>query len=108
MATYAAQSVTDAALAATYNAAANGDKVPPGVLLHVKNANAASLTVTINTPKTLRGDLQVDQRTFTVPATTGERFFRVPDDDTYRDPTDGLVTISTWSVTASVTYAVLI
>lgn len=107
MATYAAQSVTDAALAATYNPAANGDKVPLGSLLHVKNANGAVLTVTIDTPKTLRGDLNVDQRTFTVPATTGERFFRIPDDDTYRG-TDGLATISTWSVTASVTYAVLI
>jgi len=106
MATYGPQSPTSAGLAATYNAAAGGgDKVPAGALLHVKNANAAILTVTISIPVTVDGQA-VTARTVTVPADTGERFIRLTPYDVYRDPADGLVSLA-WSVSASVTFAVL-
>ena len=107
MATRATESVPTTGLAATYNAASGGgDRVSPGAIVHVKNGNAAILTVTISTPLTLDGDLTVADRTFTVPATTGEKFVKIQNDTTYRDPTDGLVGLS-WSVTSTVTFAVI-
>lgn len=108
MATYGPQQVPSTGLAPTYNpAGAGGDRVPPGALLHVKNGNAAALTLTLTTPLVLDGDLTVQDRAISgIPATTGERFVRVPTNEVYRDPADGLVGLS-WSVTASVTFAVL-
>lgn len=107
MATYSAQKVGSTGLAATYNAAASGgDRVPPGALLHVKNANAAAVDLTLATPIVHDGDLAVADRVVSVPASTGERFVRVPDNTVYR-AADGLVDI-TWSVVTSVTFAVLV
>lgn len=107
MATYTAQKPGSTGLAATYNAASGtGDRVPPGSLLHVKNANAAACNLTLVTPLVHDGDLTVADRVISVPATTGERFVRVPDNTLYR-AADGLVDLS-WSVTASVTFAVLV
>jgi hypothetical protein len=107
MATYSPQAPDDHGLAANYNAAAGGgDRVPPGVLLHIKNTNAAVLTVTLTTPGTVAGDLAIPDRTFTVPATTGERFARLTPYDVYRDPADGLVGLG-WSVTSGVSFAVI-
>lgn len=106
MATYTAQKPGSSGLAATYNAAgASGDRVPPGSLLHVKNANAAATDLTLATPQVHDGDLAVADRVVNVPATNGERFVRVPNNATYL-AADGLVDIS-WTVTASVTFAVL-
>jgi len=107
MATYLAESPTETGLAATPRTPANGDKIPGGVTLYVENANAAVLTLTITTPKVLSGDLTVLDRVVTVPATTGKRWFRIPNNDIYVDPADGLVTLATFSVTASVTYYVI-
>jgi hypothetical protein len=107
MANYAAETPTEQGLAPTARTPVNGDTVPGGCTLYVKNTNAAILTMTITTPKSVHGDLAVGDRVVTVPATTGERFFAVPNDDTYVDPLTGLVTIATWSVTSGVTYYVL-
>lgn len=107
MATYTGQSVGSAGLAATYNAAGvGGDRVPPNCILHVKNANASQADVTLVTPHVHEGDLAVSDRVVAVPATNGERFIRVPSDQIYQAD-DGLVDV-TWSVTTSVTFAVLV
>lgn len=107
MATVATELVTSAGLAATYNAAsAGGDRFAPGSIVHIKNTNAAILTATLDVIFVVDGNLVVADRTLTVPATTGERFWRVPNNEVYRDPADGLVK-ATWSVTSGVTFAVI-
>lgn len=107
MANYPAEAPTESGLAPTARTPVNGDTVPGGCTLWIENANAAALTLTITTPKLLHGDLAVADRTVTVPATTGRRAVAIPSDDAYVDPLTGLVTLATWSVTASVTYYVL-
>jgi hypothetical protein len=107
MATRATESVDTDGLAATYHAAsAGGDKVAPSesCFLHVKNGGGSPVTVTLVTPGTV-DSLAITDRTVSVPATTGERFIKVPA-SIYRDPADGLASI-TWSGTTSVTFAVL-
>lgn len=105
MADRAAQTFTEDVLTATYYAAsAGGDRVRPGAVLHVKNANAAPAVITMVTPATVDVDLAVADRTRTVPNAT-ERFLVVPTNQAYRDA-DGMVALS-WSVTSSVTFAVL-
>ena len=108
MATYAAQAIPKTGLNATYNAAAGGgDRVPPGSIVHVKNGNASALTVTIVTLDTADGDLAVtDRAQASIGATTGMAFIRIPTGWPYVDPADGLVGL-TWSVTSSVTFAVV-
>jgi len=104
MATVATQVAPVTGVAASYSAAsAGGDKVSPGCILHVKNANAASTNVTIATPGTLQGDLAIADRVVTV-ANGAEKFIAITSD--YADPSDGLAAI-TWSVTASVTFAAI-
>jgi hypothetical protein len=107
MATYAAQALPKAGLNATYNAAAAADRVPPGSILHVKNANAGALTVSIVTLDVADGDLAVTDRACTsITAVTGMAFIPIPRSAVYVDPADGMVGI-TFSVTPSVTYAVI-
>lgn len=108
MATVATQFVPSTGLAANYNpASAGGDRVAPGSIIHVKNGNGGTLNVTFDVILTLDNDLAVSDRVISgIPATTGERFIRVPNNNIYADPADGLVKI-TWSVTASVTFAVI-
>jgi hypothetical protein len=103
MTTYNADHVTVAGVAATYHAAAAGDKVKPGVTLIVKNANAATRTLTLVTPGTQYGQAIGDQAVV-IPALTGERIIKVP--DVGFTGSDGLVPLA-WSATADVTFAVL-
>lgn len=108
MANYAAETPTELGLNPSMRTPANGDTVPGGCTLFVRNTNAAPLTLTITTPKTQRGDLAVaDRVTSAIAATTGLAFIQIPNDENYVDPLTGLVTISNWSVTSGVTYAVL-
>jgi len=105
MATRPTETIDNDGLLATYFAAsAGGDKVTPGagVGIHVKNANASPTNVTIVTPGTVDG-LAVADRVVAVTNGT-DQFIAVP--ELYRDPADGLAAI-TWSVTASVTFAVI-
>jgi hypothetical protein len=107
MPTYAPQSATSKGVALTFNAAANGDKVPPGCQLVVRNKSGAPITVTLVTGLVLDGDLAVaDRVTDPIAATTGVNLVKVPNDQVYRDPADGLVQI-TFSATANVDYAVI-
>ncbi len=75
MALLATQKVVRTGLAPTYAAAAaGGDTFTPGqaVMLHVKNASAGALTVTVVTPGTTSGQA-IDDIIVSVPATTGDR-----------------------------------
>lgn len=90
-------------LIATYHAAAAGDKVKPGVVLHVKNTNAATRDLTLVTPGTAFGQ-PIGDEVVTIGATTGEVFVRVPEQGF--DASDGLVPLA-WSATTGVTFAVL-
>lgn len=105
MATRATESIGTAGLEATYHVAeVGGDKVAPGdgTFLHVVNGDAADKTVTLVTPQTV-DTLAVADRAVVV--TAGEsRFIAVP--GMYRDPADGLASL-TWSAITSVTFAVL-
>ncbi len=105
MATLAAQAVPqNSGLTPTYNAAAaGGDRVPAGngVLVVVKNASTAAVTVTLVTPGTVEGDLAIADRSYSVPASTGEVWF--PVGSNYR-AADGLATIN-YSAVTSVTVA---
>lgn len=75
-----------------------------GVLLVVKNANAAACIVTLVTPETIDGDLAVADRAVSVVATTGLEI--IPVTSRYRDSATGRATIQ-YSVTASVTACVV-
>lgn len=106
MATWDAEKVGSAGLAGAYHPAdVAGDRVPAGSLLHVKNANVSATDLTLVTPVVHDGDLAVADRVNTIAASGGERFVRVPDNTIYR-AADGLVDL-TWTVTATVTFAVL-
>lgn len=108
MATVATQQIGKAGTAPTYSAAdAAGDRVTPGqgTFLHVKNASAAAITVTLVTPGTEDG-LAIEDRISDSIAASGEDFISLANTKLYRDPADGLAGL-TWSATASVTFAAL-
>lgn len=106
MATRDTQQVTRTGVAATYNAAASGDKFRPDerTLLHVVNVDSSSHTITIVTPGTVNG-LAIADLTVTVPG-GGSRFIGSFPAGTFAAPADGLAAI-TWSATTSMTWAVL-
>lgn len=107
MATVSTQQIGKTGTAPTYSAAdAAGDRVTPGegTFLHVKNASAAGITVTLVTPGTVDG-LAVADRTSNSVAAGGEDFISLANAKLYRS-SDGLADL-TWSATASVTFAVL-
>lgn len=106
MATLAEQTITQAGIRATFAAAdAAGDRTAqqPGTVLHVKNASAASINVTVVTPGVVGGDLAVPDRVIAVPV--GEPGTEIDlTRDEYRHP-DGTVRW-TYSAVATVTVAV--
>lgn len=105
MADRSPQVFSEAKLTATYYAAsAGGDRVRPGQILHIKNANAAPTVLTFVTPGVVDGDLAVADRTNSITNAT-EVFIKTPKNQAFRD-TDGMVPM-TWSITATVTFAVL-
>lgn len=106
MATRATETIAATGTEATYHAATatTGDKVAAvdGTILHVKNGGAASTTVTLTTPGSVEG-LAIADRTVAIPA--GEdRFIALS--KVYRDPADGLATV-TCDPETSVTFAVV-
>lgn len=107
MATLAVQNITTAGIAPTYAAATatTGDRflAADGTFLHVKNGGVASTSVVLTTPDTVDSDLDVEDRTISVPA-AGERLIAVPD-DLYR-ASDGLGTV-VCTPNTSVTLAVI-
>lgn len=74
--TIAPQAIVRAGLAPVYTAIDATDTYlinnAGRMFLHVKNTNAAIATITVETPGTVDG-LAIAERTFTVPATTGDR-----------------------------------
>lgn len=105
MATLATQVVPHAGIAPTYGSAAGGgDKgvTGDGVMLHVKNGDSASHTVTLAIPETVDGQA-VTSRAVTVSA--GSAKF-IPLVDLYKNPSDGLAHWTYDGVT-SVTVAVI-
>lgn len=105
MAILTTQQVQITGTAATYAAAsAGGDKIDPGDhALHVKNASAAAVTVTVVTPGTVQGQ-PIGDVPVSVPA-GGERFIG-PFPKRDFAGADGLVDV-TYSAVASVTVAVV-
>lgn len=90
----------------TFAAAAGGDtaRCGAGYVLVVRNANAASRTVTITVPGNLEtGDAYPD-KTYTVAALTGEEW--IPLLAVYRDSSDQLAHIA-YSSTTDVTRALI-
>ena len=108
MTSYAPQAPDSKGVALTWITSAAGDRVPPGVTIIVKNTGGATVTVTLATPLTMDGDLAVaDRVSNTVAATTGFSALKIPNNEVFRDPSDGLVGL-TWSVTGATTqFAVL-
>lgn len=67
------QSLSSAGVEPTFIAAiADGHKIPNNgkMILYVKNTNAASRTITVKTPGIVDGDLDIEERIVTVPATS--------------------------------------
>lgn len=107
MATLTTQNIDTDGLTPSYVAAAGGgDKMLPGEhdFLHVKNGGGSSVTVTLVTPATVDATLAVGDRAVAV-ADGAEAMIRVPA-ELYRDPTDGLASI-TYSAVTSVTVAAI-
>lgn len=105
MATLATQVIPHDGAAPTYPAASGGgDKAVPGagVMLHVKNGDSGSHTVTLAIPGEVDG-LAVSSRVVTV-AGTGAQF--IPLLPLYEDPSTGLASW-TYSAVTSVTVAVI-
>lgn len=64
------QTFTETPLLATYySASAGGDRVYPGSVLHVKNANAATVTLTMVTPAGPAPSPTAPRRSWSSPAT---------------------------------------
>ena len=106
MATLTTQKITRAGLEATYaSAAGGGDSFTPSAntLLHVKNAGAGDITVTIDTPGTAIADVALANPAIVV--TLAEERFIGPFPYSYFAQTDGLADI-TYSGVTSVTIAV--
>lgn len=107
MATLTTKVVPNTGLSPTYDpAAAAGDKCATGsgVVLHVKNAHTAAQDVVLVTPQTVDG-LAVADRTISIPATSGSVFIPVP--DLYRNPSDGLCSLTYPLGVTALTVAVL-
>lgn len=107
MALLTAQAVVFPRLTAVYSTPSASDTITPdnGLVLHVKNTNAATRDVTVVVPGSTYGQANPDVVN-TVPATTGDNFIPIPNSPGLIDPTTGLITV-TYSATAGVTAALL-
>jgi hypothetical protein len=101
-ATLTVQTIT-MGLAPTYTAIVAADDAQfafdPDAFLHVRNTTGGAIVLTIPTNRNIDGDLDVPDRTISIPATPGAKFTRVFDKETYKQsdgnvylnsPTDGL------------------
>lgn len=89
----------------TYTAVAASDTVvadPAGLILHIKNGGGSSDTVTLTDPGLTPSGSVATNPSFSVPATTGDRMYRLPSS---LQNSSGIITIS-HSFTTSVTCAV--
>ena len=108
MSTLAVQNIVRAGLDPAYAAAANGgdEFVNDGkrTFVHILNANAATRTITFETPKTVAG-LAVAELAVVVPVTPGEQMIGPFPSDVFND-SDGKVQM-TYSTEVDLTIAVL-
>jgi hypothetical protein len=105
MAAYAVADTVNGGVEPAFVAVANGDTFPNDgkTKLVVKNGNAGACTVTINSVRPCSQGSDHDQ-SGVVTASTGIRVFGPFDPGRYND-VNGNVTVSTYSVTATVTAA---
>lgn len=104
--TYSPVAITVDGVAATYNAAAAGDKVSGAgedVFLTVKNGSGGSITLTITPSGNTAYNVALPVKTFTV-AASGEK--DIPVLAAYANPSDSNLVALAWSATPSVTFAV--
>lgn len=98
MADLTTETVTSTGVDATANAAdAEGDTVEYGTLLRVVNGGENPVTVTLVTPGTEDGDLEIADREITVPA--GEARYVKAAGRVYRNPDTGRVALEYSAVT---------
>lgn len=104
------QEITTDGLVASYDAAAGGQKVLPGqrVLLHVKNGDGSSHSITLDDPTSVSpvGAKQFDPDV-QVTITNGTSKFIGPIDRRFADHEDTNRADISWSATTSMTVAVL-
>lgn len=107
MALIATQVLGIAGTPPTFAAAAANDTARVGahLYLEVKNASGAPITVTLAYPGTLPSGDAIPDKTYSVPATTGER--RIPLLREYGDSSIGNVVAISYSATTSLTRAVV-
>lgn len=108
MAQLTVQQIKRSGLAPSYVAAsAGGDTFAPSsdTFLHVKNASAGAITVTVVTPGNVLGDIAIADVSVSVPA-GAERMIGPFPYEYFADPTDGLADI-TYSAVGSVTVAAI-
>lgn len=106
MAALTAQTITTSGVQPTViQPGASGDTVPINARVRVSNGTAGSITITLTTHKVADGDLTIPDRTISIPA--GE-VRNILAGQFYRDPTDGLVDITSSDTTSSVEYEVTI
>jgi hypothetical protein len=84
------------------------DRIPPDLIVFVRNTNASAVTLTLVTLDTADGDLAITDRTsVSIPATTGFGMLIIPNRYPYVDPADGLVAVNFSVSGATVTYALI-
>lgn len=101
-----AQPAAVTGLNAAYTAAAGGGDTiapAPGLVLHVKNGDAAPKTVTLVRPGTQYGQANPSVAVV-IAASPGNQFIRIPPE--FADPATGLVSV-TYSAATLVTVALL-
>lgn len=105
MAQIATKQITTGGVAPTFVAAAASQTAQcgSGYVLEVRNANAATRTVTITVPGNNSYGQANPDPVYTVGALTGE--LRIPLLPAYKDPTDGMAHL-VYSATTDVTVAV--
>jgi hypothetical protein len=110
MATLTTQVVTRAGITPTYAAATGGGDAMAcntDIMLHIKNAAAATMTVTLAIPSGSSGYPNVAYTSTAVAVpNAGEKMIGPIQPPIYQDPTTGLCTI-TYTTTASVTVAAI-
>jgi hypothetical protein len=104
------QTPTTTFITPTYGAAdqANGNSVAvtgTGLLLHVKNTNAATRTLTITTTNTVDG-FAVTSPTYIIPATTGDKMIALNSAEISRLAVSGVLQLD-WSADTDVSLAVI-
>lgn len=105
MTTYAPVAITTDGVAATYNAAAAGDKVSGAgedVFITVKNGSGSPITLTITPTGNTGYGVALPVKTFTI-AATGEK--DIPILAAYANASDASLVTLAWSSTTTVTWA---